>query len=858
MKPDKQTRHSNLCAPRARHIRLEEPSPQLLRILSECIQLQEGETQTWVTVTRTGQFKHPTYGDFEITQKTLQDIVTNFDRRVYGQDVFIDVAHEPKNGAAAKVLKLAVEGNKLRALVEWTPFGVASVRQKGYRYLSIDYTENYRDNEGGAAHGPLMFGAGLVTRPFVKHLDPIQLAEAEPGAASVPIVVAPEFQARLLSEIQDMWKKLIERLKALAASRKLSEPLTTQLVATAEVALANVTDEQAAIALIESFEANCITLSEQAAGQARVAPTSAPGAITLSEEDVRRIVREQTEAAVAAQRQLNETRDTNLRTLQETINAAPGLAEQLRRELFEAVQDLVTPETTAEQVRRLAQVQIDAGNRLTTASRLSAMGFPGSRTGSVRIETPSDGARRLTEIYRDGLRNSEVGHELRLPERDDPFVTRILAEFDRLHDYQIHQEVRALADTGAVQTDMARTQLPVGFQREVIREALQDLNIFQLVQTLTDFGATATTQIPYEERDLGEVTNDGIVFEGRPIPRASINQKMDLAFILQTKLGMEITNEVIHFTRNGPLNWDAMARNVQSNARIIRERIARRIANEMQRAADAYLAREITGEAVAADGAGLIKTAQFPVVRPYQPFNLNGEKVGDPECPIVLTIDGKVLDPFEGSGDQPAGNYYRLLSVNLGYIQVVNEKGEPVPGASGTIDYFQPTNIVKVDIDAPAGVSQEKHLNKLLQAVGSRKAMLSSQRFVNSDFMLMSPTLNDSATNAEQFYLYMQKNGTNTDAQGDLQAIKGIPAFGTNAPGIDLGDERILLGKRNLLGYVVTKPWSMTEPFQSTDPSTGRAVGKLQMYGEEYSAIKIPKPLQRFMTSVLAYSASNR
>lgn len=846
-----------LAAPSARRFRLEEPAAPVLRVLSEAvaIQLAEGATQSWVTVTRTGQFKHPTYGDFAITPKILNDLVANFDRRVYGQDIFLDVAHKPDEGAAAKVLKLAVEGNKLRALVEWTPFGIASVRDKGYRYLSIDYIENWRDNEAGTTHGPVMFGAGLVTRPFVKNLDPIQLAEAEPGAASVPLVVAPEFQAHLLSEIQDMWKKLIERLKAMAAERKLSEPLTNQLVATAEAALANVTDEAKAIALIESFEASVRQLTDPAS-VTRTAPAPA-AAITLSEEDVRRIVLEQAQATAAAQRQLTETRETNLRTLRETIDGAQGLAEQLRRELYEAVEDLVTPEMSVDQVRRLAQVQIDSGNRVANASRLASMGYGGARSGSVRIELPNEGARRLGEIYREGLRNSEIGHQLTLSETDNPFLARVLSEFDRRHDAQIHAEVRMLAD-GAVQTDMGRTQLPVGFQREVIREALQDLNIFQLVQTLTDFAATATTQIPYEERDLGEVTTDGIVFEGRPIPRASINQRMDMAYILQTKLGMEVTNEVIHFTRNGPLNWDAMARNVQSNARIIRERIARRIANEMQRSADAYLAREITGEAVTADAAGLIKTANFPIVRPYQPFNLNGEKVGDAECPLTLVIGGKTLDPYDGSGAQPVGEYYRLVNVNLGYIQVVDQTGQPAAGVTGTLGYFASTNVVKVDLDVPANVSQEIHLNKLIQAVGARKAMLSGQRFINADFMLMSPTLNDTATNAEQFTVYAKRNGSDTNSQGDLQGIKGLPAFGTNAPGIDLGDERILLGQRNLLGYVIAKPWSMTEPFQSTDPQTGRALGKLQMYGEEYSAVKIPKPVQRYMTSVLAYSASNR
>ncbi|MGC8169944.1 hypothetical protein, partial [Salmonella enterica] len=84
--------------------------------------------------------------------------------------------------------------------------------------------------------------------------------------------------------------------------------------------------------------------------------------------------------------------------------------------------------------------------------------------------------------------------------------------------------------------NMGNTNLPVGFRREVIREALSDLRVLELVQTLTDFQATTTTQIPYELRDTSAIVNDAIVFEGKPIPPAGIGQYMDTAYILPMKL----------------------------------------------------------------------------------------------------------------------------------------------------------------------------------------------------------------------------------------------------------------------------------------------------------------------------------
>ncbi|WP_457840932.1 hypothetical protein, partial [Staphylococcus aureus] len=81
---------------------------------------------------------------------------------------------------------------------------------------------------------------------------------------------------------------------------------------------------------------------------------------------------------------------------------------------------------------------------------------------------------------------------------------------------------------------------------------------------MNDFQATTTTQIPYELRDTSAIVNDAIVFEGKPIPPAGIGQYMDTAYILPMKLAMVITNEVVHFSQASAINWDAMARNIES------------------------------------------------------------------------------------------------------------------------------------------------------------------------------------------------------------------------------------------------------------------------------------------------------
>ena len=117
--------------------------PGAVRFLSGLqVKLADGKTTSWVTVTRTGKFSDPRYGAFDISREMLLSMVSNFDARTYGQDVFIDVSHRPDNGAAGKIVKLTVEGDRLRAQVEWTPYGVEAIKQKGYAYLSAEFHDN--------------------------------------------------------------------------------------------------------------------------------------------------------------------------------------------------------------------------------------------------------------------------------------------------------------------------------------------------------------------------------------------------------------------------------------------------------------------------------------------------------------------------------------------------------------------------------------------------------------------------------------------------------------------------------------------------------------------------------------------
>jgi len=837
-----------------------------IRFLSRCkIELAEGKTTSTVTVTRTGVFTDPRYGRFEISKDMLLSMVKNFKEGTYGQDIFLDVDHKPGNGAAAKIINLSVEGNRLRAEVEWTPYGIDAIKTKGYQYLSADYSENYTDNEAGQEHGPLLFGAGLTVRPVIKNLDPVRLSEAT--ESNHPLLIHPELIIQLSQELDTMYKSYLARLTAALLAFKLSEPVVAQLCTTFETTAKELGEDKAKLdGLFASFESTGKTLSEQIGDKVVTLSINAPapsGEKTLSVDDVKRLLTEDRAQRDTAARTLAEKLTTNTTLFNKLLSEAEGikaLDEEAKKALASAA-DLITADMSAEQVTKLAEHQISLGNTLSVNTQLAGLGY--RTAGHVQL-TQSDQrtALSLQESISTGLRltNEFATGRLKLSEKLTPFAERVLSEFDRINAPTIAAETKYLAGGS---TGMVDTNLPIGFQRTVIREALSDFRILELVNTLTDFSATVTTQIPFETRDGSAILNEGIVFEGAGIHRASVMQDMDTAYILAMKLSFIISNEVMHFSRTSGIDWDAYGRNVASNARFMQELIVRRISNTLQRAADSYLAATVTAEAYQTqlDGATVstIKTAQFPIVRQYQQYDLKGTAVGTVTNPIVLKHNNVVIAEYNGSGEQAAGTYYRITNYNLGYVQFVNQLGVPVFPATATntnITYDYATNIAKFDLDNGA-VDMDKHLNGLLRAVGRRKAILADDRFVTPDFMLSSNSLNDTITNASQFTESGKKYGTDTTAQGDLMTIKNIPAWSTNAPSTDLGSERLIIGERGTLTYTITKPFQTGAPFEVVN-SVGKATGQKQAYGEEYSAIKVPNMLRSRLTSVIAYSASGR
>jgi len=116
----------------------------VIHLLSDAVKVDtsslsnNGSKRTVVTITRTGKFYDPRYGEFELTQSMFDSMIKNFSENVFGQDINIDIAHQPENGAGAVVRRLFTDRGRLRAEVEWYELGVNKVLKEGFKYLSAE------------------------------------------------------------------------------------------------------------------------------------------------------------------------------------------------------------------------------------------------------------------------------------------------------------------------------------------------------------------------------------------------------------------------------------------------------------------------------------------------------------------------------------------------------------------------------------------------------------------------------------------------------------------------------------------------------------------------------------------------
>lgn len=856
-----------------RHFSLAEPdAPGRVRFHSLAVELAEGATTSWVTVTRTGSFTDPRYGRFEITPVMLQQMVSNFESRVFGQDVFIDVAHRPSDGAAGKVLRLAVEGSKLRALVEWTSFGIDAVRGRGFAYLSAEFHENWLDNQKGDAHGCVLLGAGLTTRPVIKQLDPVQLsAEDNESDSGHRVAVHPQLIKTLESQTMN---KHLQDLKIKLLAMGLTEAQIAPILAQALKQLESHADDEAkCLSVVTLFDGVGKTLADEIKrlGGAQAGPITLQvsggglSAADVQAEVARVLAAQATQVATDA-----ATLSGKVKLLSDTIMADTTLPEETRTLLAQEAKSMVNIQLSDDNVKSIAQMVLRHAGQASAAVQLATLGYR-SPSGSVHISVGQPGEikqlqaqvdKRLGfEKMGDAKRYERTGGKLLEQNRD--LAEKALAQFDAEHGARLMVEHKMLAGGNVGIADVA---VPLIYERTVLREML-----YQLVGTsLCDVGTYTfanTVLIPYSYRDTTAAgPNDTRVYENQEIQRAGFIETYDEARPIPQKLAYKMSNETRYLLAAAAIDFDPLAESTRNIIRIVGEDTDRIIHNELLNATDEAAVSPFSNTLTAqVNGTnGVFVLTNWPVVRPRRIFDLKGTQVGNTANPLTVTLGGTPRNEYAPGTTMSAGTYY-VMDYNMGELRFVTELGAPVIPANATalvVAGSATTNVAKADLypgtATPTKQQTADVYDALLTLMGARKVVIENDRYYAANTLLMSGAIDNALGQATTFQANSSRPGTGLNPDGSVGVVKGMPSFNTKAPGLVMGDVRILIGERSNTRFRMLKAFTMQAQAEQSRGANAKFIGATENYGDQFIACHTPTMRRNAMTSLVLYNSNAR
>lgn len=146
-----------------------------------------------IDVLQIGSYDSTRYGKFDVTRDDFDAYIREFKESNASGRRQVDFDHKGSQGdtrAAGWIQDLHIDGDKLKAHVEWTPAGKAAVEGKEYRFTSAEYQTKVRNkNTGETTETKRLKAVTLTNRPFIDTMDPVSLSD-DP-TARLAVVVDP-------------------------------------------------------------------------------------------------------------------------------------------------------------------------------------------------------------------------------------------------------------------------------------------------------------------------------------------------------------------------------------------------------------------------------------------------------------------------------------------------------------------------------------------------------------------------------------------------------------------------------------------------------------------------------------------
>ena len=136
-------------------------------------EMPDGKYKSTIPVARVGKWKHPEYGEFEISSKDLNEIEANFGTVRESQPP-INYEHgegvDASIGAAGWVQNITRNDGRLEGEVYWTKEAWDKIQNGAFKYISPEIRFHYKDKEDGKDQGTVLVGAALTTKPWIEDL----------------------------------------------------------------------------------------------------------------------------------------------------------------------------------------------------------------------------------------------------------------------------------------------------------------------------------------------------------------------------------------------------------------------------------------------------------------------------------------------------------------------------------------------------------------------------------------------------------------------------------------------------------------------------------------------------------------
>lgn len=152
---------------------------------------------------RISSFKHPFYGKLNFDDSFLRTVVDNYHSGIVGYDLAVYAAHGTDE-AIGWIKDLERSGDSVYVFAHMNKDGLQMIKDKKYKYASIEYRPDYTDAETGDSYGPALVGLALTNRPFVNRQESVTVLSIDYENEELESVLPPVIVMELPKQKEDI------------------------------------------------------------------------------------------------------------------------------------------------------------------------------------------------------------------------------------------------------------------------------------------------------------------------------------------------------------------------------------------------------------------------------------------------------------------------------------------------------------------------------------------------------------------------------------------------------------------------------------------------------------------------------